>query len=70
MIRSHLACRAPSGFGPDDAARSQRLCAEAWRTRGIAVLRADDPELSWEQRAMLCQIAERKFGKRNTQRAA
>lgn len=70
MIRSHLASRAPSGFGPDDLARSQRLVAEAWRTRGLLVISADDPMLTWVEREFVRTVGERFYGKRNSRKAA
>ena len=70
MIRSHLAARAPSGFGPDDLARSQRLIAEAWRTRGLLVISADDPNLTWPERELVRTLGEKRFGKRNIRKAA
>ena len=62
--------RAASGFGPDDQARSQRVCAEAWRQDGILVVRADDPSLTWPERELVRQLGEKRFGKRNSRKAA
>ncbi len=62
-LRSSLAASLASAFGPDDALRSARLCRGAWKRLGLLVVYADDPDLTWDQRAFVTQIGNRKFGR-------
>ena len=70
MLNSSLACRAASGLGPDDRARTDHLVAEAWRRDGLVLLAIEDPMLTWPEREFLRTIAERKFGRRYARQAA
>ncbi len=65
-IRTSLARFAASGFGPDDARRSLDICRNAWRHHGILLIRIDDPDFTWDQRAMIEQIGDRRYGRRET----
>jgi len=69
-LSSSLSRRVASAFGPADALRSATLCRDAWHRLGLLVVYADDPDLTWDQRAFVNQIGERKFGRRNGAAAA
>ena len=62
-LQSSLAKCIASAFVPADALRSAQLCKAAWRQLGLLVVYADDPELSWDQRAFVLQIGARKYGR-------
>ena len=41
------------------------MCRTAWREHGVLLLRIDDPDFTWDQRAMIEQVGERRYGKRH-----
>ncbi len=67
-IRSSLAGRVASGFGPDDAARSEDLCRQAWRRHGILVVRVEEAAVGWAERQLLHNVGDRLYGPRDAER--
>ncbi len=66
-VRSSLAGLAASGFGPDDAARSEAMCREAWRRHGILVVRVEEVAVGWAERQLLRNLGTGLYGRRQVQ---
>lgn len=66
-VRSSLSALAASGFGPDDAARSEAMCREAWRRHGILVVRVEEVAVGWAERQLLRNLGTRLYGQRQVE---
>ena len=66
-VRSSLSGLAASGFGPDDTARSEAMCREAWLSHGILVVRVEEVAVGWAERQLLRNLGTRLFGKRQVE---
>ncbi len=63
-MRSSLASRVISGLGPDDEARSNAMCREAWHRHGILLVRVEDIDIGLDDRELLRNIGKRLYGPR------
>ena len=53
----------PPGYGGDRRAPDQ-VKREGWHEQGLFAVLVDDPRLTWPEREIVRQLAERLYGKR------